>query len=310
MKKLIKPLTLIITLITMSLPAYAKTSHNFNNTDYTSDNKILSTNQKISNITLSENVYTICSTDDYIYIEYYNMGDSFSQIYRSSHDLKEQKLIATIPELAYSLCYYDNSLFYINPVEDDYSVNEICSLNIDTKKLTKHITYSGDIELCGISNNYIYFIVDNNEATRIYKQNINNPLDKKLIYYSSHDYILKYELGENKLYISTFDTIKSIDLKTSKIVNSYNLNSNYELLGEYNNKLYLYYDGTIYKALENNIIETVSENTENNYADMYPILMTKGKILLSDYNYNTYLYSLYKYDIDNDKWSLITSYNY
>lgn len=310
MKKLIKPLTLIITLITMSLPAYAKTSHNFNNTDYTSDNKILSTNQKISNITLSENVYTICSTDDYIYIEYYNMGDNFSQIYRSSHDLKEQKLIATIPELAYSLCYYDNSLFYINPVEDDYSVNEICSLNIDTKKLTKHITYSGDIELCGISNNYIYFIVDNNEATRIYKQNINNPLDKKLIYYSSHDYILKYELGENKLYISTFDTIKSIDLKTSKIVNSYNLNSNYELLGEYNNKLYLYYDGTIYKALENNIIETVSENTENNYADMYPILMTKGKILLSDYNYNTYLYSLYKYDIDNDKWSLITSYNY
>lgn len=310
MKKLIKPLTLIITLITMSLPAYAKTSHNFNNTDYTSDNKILSTNQKISNITLSENVYTICSTDDYIYIEYYNMGDNFSQIYRSSPDLKEQKLIATIPELAYSLCYYDNSLFYINPVEDDYSVNEICSLNIDTKKLTKHITYSGDIELCGISNNYIYFIVDNNEATRIYKQNINNPLDKKLIYYSSHDYILKYELGENKLYISTFDAIKSIDLKTSKIVNSYNLNSDYELLGEYNNKLYLYYDGTIYKALENNIIETVSENTENNYADMYPILMTKGKILLSDYNYNTYLYSLYKYDIDNDKWSLITSYNY
>lgn len=310
MKKLIKPLTLIITLITMSLPAYAKTSHNFNNTDYTSDNKILSTNQKISNITLSENVYTICSTDDYIYIEYYNMGDNFSQIYRSSYDLKEQKLIATIPELAYSLCYYDNSLFYINPVEDDYSVNEICSLNIDTKKLTKHITYSGDIELCGISNNYIYFIVDNNEATRIYKQNINNPLDKKLIYYSSHDYILKYELGENKLYISTFDAIKSIDLKTSKIVNSYNLNSDYELLGEYNNKLYLYYDGTIYKALENNIIETVSENTENNYADMYPILMTKGKILLSDYNYNTYLYSLYKYDIDNDKWSLITSYNY
>lgn len=310
MKKLIKPLAIIISAITMTVPAYAITSHSFNSTAYTADNKMLSTNEKISYITLSNNVYGIFTTDDCVYIEYHNVGSNCSYIYRCSNDLKERTLIAAIPGLAYSLCYYDNSIYYINPVKEDYSINEICSLNIDTKTITKHITYNGEIELYGICNGYIYFTARTPYplSIKIYKQNINNSQDKKLMYYSSKNYISDYAIGENKLYISNFKTIDVIDLKTRKIINSYD--NSYELLGEYKGRLYLYNKGYIYKALENNLVEPVSDKTEFLSDNLYPTLMTNNKIQFTSYNYDISTYYIYEYDIDTNKWKLLESYIY
>lgn len=308
MKKLIKPLSVIFAAITMTVPAYAMTSHSFNSTTYTADNKILSTNEKISYITLSDNVYSLFAADDCVYIEYHNIGSKYSYIYCCSNDLKKRTFVAAIPGLAYSLCYYDNSIYYINPVNEDYSINEICSLNIETKTITKHITYNGDIELYGISNGYIYFAAEFSQFTntKIYKQNINNPQDKKLIYYSSQNYISDYAIGENKLYISNFQAIDVIDLKTGKIINSYD--GDYEILGEYKGRLYLFNNGYIYKALENNLVDPVSEKTEFSSNSLYPTTLTGNKIQFTSYNYDTYTYYIYEYDIDNNEWKLLMSY--
>lgn len=310
MKKIIKPMTVIIAAITMTIPTYGMTSQYFSLTDYIADGKILSTNNKVSSITLSDNAVSICATENCIYIEYHNTGNNYSYIYRCSNDLKEQTPVAAISSFAYSLCYYDNSIYYINPVEGDYSINEICSLNIETKDITKHITYNGDIELYGISNGYIYFSTETSYPinTRIFKQNVNNPQDKKLIYYSSQNYIYDYAIGENKLYISNFKGIDVIDLRTGKIINSYE--GDYEIIGEYKGRLYLFNDGTIYKTLENNLTDIVSEKTEYPFVNLHPLSITNGKVQFTTYNYTTYTGYRYEYDIDNNEWTLLTSYTY
>lgn len=311
MKKLITPLAVLAATITMSITAYANTSRSFVYTDYTTDNKTLSTDSEISSITLPEDVYDLCVTDDYIYTQNCDLEKETAKIYSYDNNFSNQTLIANIPYYAYDLCYYNNSIYYINPVYEDYSINEICSIDVNTKKVTKHITYSGSIDLYGISNDYMYFVVEsyNPQTTRIYRQNINNPLNKSLIYYTSHGYIYDCVLGENKLYLSKNNSIETIDLNTGKIANTYN-NSQYVLLEEYNGSLYLAFNNAVYRAVNNNTIELVSENSET--ADMYtsPNSMAKGKILFTAYDYNASMNYTYQYDIDGDKWTLISSYSY
>lgn len=128
------------------------------------------------------------------------------------------------------------------------------------------------------------------------------------MYYSSKNYISDYAIGENKLYISNFKTIDVIDLKTRKIINSYD--NSYELLGEYKGRLYLYNKGYIYKALENNLVEPVSDKTEFLSDNLYPTLMTNNKIQFTSYNYDISTYYIYEYDIDTNKWKLLESYIY
>lgn len=82
------------------------------------------------------------------------------------------------------------------------------------------------------------------------------------------------------------------------------------LLEEYNGSLYLAFNNAVYRAVNNNTIELVSENSET--ADMYtsPNSMAKGKILFTAYDYNASMNYTYQYDIDGDKWTLISSYSY
>ena len=88
----------------------------------------------------------------------------------------------------------------------------------NTKKQTKYITYSGNLLLAGVNNDYLIYYINSlyDYGFKLYKQNLNNASDKNILL-SSKSYVMFQLLGEKNIYIKSIDNLMSININTGKL---------------------------------------------------------------------------------------------
>ncbi len=311
MKKLIAGFVLTFLSLLMSVSVYGKTSSDFTDSMY-SDGKLYSFEDfylsSVADVNIPPEYQQFCVTDDYIYlIKEADENQTANNIYRSDKDLKNIEFFASLPDSTSSFMYYDNNIFYENCIyTPDYINNytEILSINTDTKKVTKHLTYCSDsfIFIEDISNDYMIFSIG---TEKVYKQNIYDPLDKKLILQTGQD-MNCFFAGEKNLYLKLAkdNELYAIDIASGKIANKYELEMYYDPICNYNDSLYIFNDDRIDKYSSDGKLEEIplpeDIDTDNMIHTEY---LYEGNINVVEHMSaeNKTITSIYS--IDENKWS-------
>lgn len=312
-KLLITILTLIFTGI-MSLCVYGDVSGEFNYYTY-ADGKYYSVSDIAGNTTelvnISDKYSGIYVADDYFYFSEENDNNG-TDIYRCDKDLNNTELFISLPPDSCDVQFYNNTIFYNQTIYTaDNLYHEFYSINIDTKEKKKYLTYYGYGGIIGISNDYIIYSFDDydyNVGHKIYKQNINNPSDRKLLLYSNADTNVSL-LGEKNLYVYLNYTLSAINLNTGKITSTYDISYNSDPICEYKGYLYIAQGNKVYKALENGTLNLISENNDMAMSHkplIIPYRVENAIILFylreydGDYSTKDHFYS---YNIATNKWT-------
>lgn len=298
MKKAILFLSAIISVILMSSIAYAESGNAFYKYMMNKDGTIYYAKDGEGDIKLPDEANNFYVADDYIYYTAYSSNSyDTADIYRCSMDFSQKTYLASCS--AYNVFYYNDSIYYTVPV---YEGEVLYSMNTDTLEVKKHLTYAGELAICSIENDYIYFAVtdSNYTTTKLYKMSIHDRTDKKLLYLTRAENIYGYFAAGDKVYIDTYFSLKIMDDKTGQILNTIDYDDfDLYILGQVDGTVYLCdVVGKIYYIDSNNDLQFVAkgsyiedrgiirgENISNNMIYLY----------MSDYANNTY--KIYEYNI-------------
>lgn len=315
MKKLMGLIFTIIFATLLCVCTYAKTSNDFSE-DLYANGKYYSHYSQYSD---SQNFVQI--PKEYLYIGegdncFYLIKDTedetqANELYSCDNNLQNIKFVTYLPQDIYTITYYNNSLYFTkNIYTDNGHYTELCSINLDTKKQTKYITYSGNLLLAGVNNDYLIYYINSlyDYGFKLYKQNLNNASDKDILL-SSKNYVMFKLLGEKNIYIKSIDNLMSININTGKLLNTYNLDYKYSPLCEYNGYLYISYKNKIYKALENNSLSLISENNDIplQYTFSYGL---NNECALISYDIKRESKVIYIYNIKTNEWKYIGKFTY
>ncbi len=306
MKKIILFLSAILSAILMTSMVYADSGNIFYPFIMNKDGIIYYTGNGAGDIKLPNEADTFYITDDYIYYTVYNKYDySTVDLYRCNKDFSEKTLLANCSP--YYLFYYNNSIYYTSSI---YNGKVLYSINTETLETKKYLTYTGTLNILSINNDYIYFgAVDSSYyATKLYKMNINDRTDKKLIYLTQKEYIYECFAAGNKIYIDTGTDIKIMDETTGQILNTINYNNLIlYIAGQVNGTVYLYdTTGKIYYIDNNNSLQLLAEGTYiTNKSDMFGESISNNCIYLYTYDFDNEIYKIYEYSIPENKFTEI-----
>lgn len=321
MKKLMGLIFTIIFATLLCVCTYAKTSNNFSLNLYENGKYYLHYSQYLDNenaIQIPEEYLSICKGDNCFYlIKDIEDETQANELYSCDNNLQNIKFVTYLPQDIDTITYYNNSFYFTkNIYNDNGHYTELCSINLDTKKQTKYITYSGNLLLAGVNNDYLIYYTKSfyDYGFKLYKQNINNKLDKDILL-SSKSYVMFQLLGEKNIYIKNINNLIgtgnliSIDINTGKLLNTYNLDYHYTPLCEYNGYLYISYKNKIYKALENNSLSLISEN--NDIPLQYTLSSSlNNECALISYSVKREYEVIYIYNIKTNEWKYIGKFTY
>lgn len=314
MKKLIGLIFTTVFTILLCVCTYAKVSSDFSTNLYYNDKYYSQYSQYLDNenaIKIPDQYSYIGEGENCLYlIKITDIKTQVNELYSCDNNLQNIEFVAYLPENIDDLKYYNNSIYFTKVISIDngdyYNIyTELWSINLNTKKQTKYITYSGHLTLVGISNDYLIYYSYNyyNKGFKLYKQNLNNPLDKHILL-STKSYSNFELLGNKNIYITLNGQLISININTGKLLNTYALNNYYSPICEYNGYLYISYKNQIYKALENNTLTLISENNDIplQYTHCYGYNNKYGIIYYSNKNDDEISYS---YNIKTNEWKYI-----
>ncbi|MEI3164062.1 MAG: hypothetical protein V8S74_12020 [Lachnospirales bacterium] len=315
MKKLMGFIFTIIFATLLCVCTYAKTSNNFSLNLYENGKYYLHYSQYLDNenaIQIPEEYLSICKGDNCFYlIKDIEDETQANELYSCDNNLQNIKFVTYLPQDLDTITYYNNSFYFTkNIYTDNGHYTELWSINLDTKKQTKYITYSGNLLLAGISNDYLIYVtvVRYPMDFKLYKQNLNNASDKNILL-SSKNYVSYELLGEKNIYLSINGNLVSININTGKLLNTYNLDYHYTPLCEYNGYLYISYKNKIYKALENNSLSLISEN--NDIPLQYTFCSSlNNECALISYSVKREYEVIYIYNIKTNEWTYIGKFTY
>lgn len=292
MKKAILFLTAFISVILMSSIAYAESGNAFYSHMMNKDGTIYYKESCAGNVMLPDDTDSFYVDDDYIYYTAYNSSSyDIVDLYRCSRDFSQKTLLTSCSP--YGIFYYNDSIYYTVYV---YGGEVLYSMDTDTLEVKKHLTYTGELDIYSIENDYIYFAVMDSDltTTKLYKMSVNDNTDKKLLYLTQAEYIYECFAAGNKVYIDTFSSMKIMDDKTGQILNTIDYDDEgiyiAGITGQVAGTIYLYdTEGKIYYIDNNNALQLAAEGT---------YVKNRGTIIAENISNNS-IY-LYTYDFDNE----------
>lgn len=259
MKKIFCVAAAIAAAVIMSVAAYADDGYFFAESAMYSEGKLYTNIEDCGDTSLPD-AYTFYVADSYILYVTRNVENRTSVLHCCNKDMTNDRIIVEDIWGSDKLYYCDNIVYYTymsNSKENIYKVD------VKTGQSTMLVSYpysEGGVSLSGIENGYLYYSVGNfSNNSKIYKININNPQDIRLMYLSSKIYAYSVNVENNKLYINTSDSIKVIDTETGKLINS--LTDNGSLIaGVYNDTVYLSDDFSVWRIGSDNVLGYMSTN--------------------------------------------------
>lgn len=282
MKNFLGLLTAFFTALFISVFVYAADSEPFSSTLMESDGVLYSNYSPIGDVYLPERMADFYVTEDYIYYVYFSENKAEEGIYRCKKDLSDMTLIKN--------CYADNVMYccgiiyYVDHTNDDFDM--LCSIDTDTLQVTKHLTHSNkySLRLYCINSDYIYFSVSDKRISKLYRQNINNPVNKKLLYLSKTNNIYNCIVNDKSIYIETSQGITILNKSTGMTTGTGA--SSIDLIGSIDNKIYACdFSANIYSINEVGTLQEILTITpEKGYNELYTANITGNKIYLSVVN--------------------------
>lgn len=304
MKKAILFLSAILCVILMSSMVYADSGESFHFLIMNSKGTTYYTKEGAGDVKLPDEVEKFYVTDNYIYYTAYGTNGAFKSLYRCNKDFSQKTFLANCG--IDNVVFYDNSIYYTSP-ENDKEV--LYGINTDTLEIRKYLTYNDYITVCDVNNNYIYFIArDNTNTRKLYKMNIYDHTDKKLIYLSQAERIYGCIATDNKTYIHTDSCMRILDNSTGQLLNSvfygYTM---YYLAGQSDGTVYLYDgSGKIYYIDENNNMQFLAEGTYIIHSSaMMGENISNNRIYLYTYDFDNENNKIYEYNIPDNKFTEI-----
>lgn len=304
MKKAILFLSAILCVILMSSMVYADSGESFHFLIMNSKGTTYYTKEGAGDVKLPDEIQTFYVTDNYIYYTAYDSSGNYKNLYRCNKDFSQKTLFTNCN--IDNVVFYNNSIYYTSP-ENNKEV--LYSIYTDTLEIKKHLTYTGYIEVLNVSNNYIYFFVsDDSNVTKLYRMNIYDNTDKKLIYLSKMEHIYECISANNKTYIDTSYCMRIVDNSTGQLLNSVSYGyTMYYLAGQADGTVYLYDgSGKIYYIDENNNLQFLAEGTYiTNRSTIMGENISNNSIYLYAYDFDNENYKIYEYSIPENKFTEI-----
>lgn len=267
MKKITGIIIAMAAAVIMSVAAYADDGYFFAESAMYRDGKLYTNIEDCGDVSL-ENAYSFYVTDSYILYVVRNVDERTSVLYCCNRDMTNDRIVLGNVWGSGELYYYDDSVYYKTQSNNE---ENICKVDINTGENTTIVSYPnnyGSGYISGVENGYMYYYMGDyfDKSSRIYRVNLNNTGDKKLIYFTNKTYVYSVFVDNNKLYVNTAEDIKVMDTENGQIVNTLNDNGAV-IMGIYNDTVYLSDDYSVWKIGSDNVLGYMSTNNKLNGED-------------------------------------------
>lgn len=309
MKKLILLLSAALSVILMAINVYADSGNSFYSYIMNTDGTIYYNEGCAGDVMLPDDTDSFYVDNDYIYYTVYNSSNYDTvDLYRCSRDFSQKTLLTSCSP--YGIFYYNDSIYYTVYV---YGGEVLYSMDTDTLEVKKYLTYTGELDIYSIENDYIYFGVMDSDftTTKLYKMSVNDRTNKKLLYLTQTGYIYECFAAGDKLYIDTYSSIKIMDDKTGQILNTIDYDDEgiyiAGITGQVAGTIYLYdTEGKIYYIDNNNALQLAAEGTYvKNRGTIIAENISNNRIYLYAYDFDNENNKIYEYNISDNKFTEI-----